>query len=308
MANPVKDPLTGAETTGHVWDETLQEFNNPLPTWWIWTFYGTIIFALIYWIVYPSWPIADSYTKGIGSIDYKNAQGQETTRHWNMRSLLAKDMQESESALKQKEYLTKVSAASYEQIAQDPDMSAFVRSYGKGVFGDNCAACHQTGANGVVGLFPNLVDDDWLWGGKAEQVEQTILHGRLGYMPPYKETLSDAQADDTAQYVMSLSGLEHNADAAKRGEVIFKGETGGCYYCHTTEGKGLTSQGSANLTDKVWTIANIPAATDAAAQTKAIKNVILNGVQRQMPAFGQRLDATEIKVLVAYLGQMSASK
>lgn len=129
---------------------------------------------------------ADSYTKGIGSIDYKNAQGQETTRHWNMRSLLAKDMQESESALKQKEYLTKVSAASYEQIAQDPDMSAFVRSYGKGVFGDNCAACHQTGANGVVGLFPNLVDDDWLWGGKAEQVEQTILHGRLGYMPLIK--------------------------------------------------------------------------------------------------------------------------
>ena len=308
MANPVKDPLTGAETTGHVWDETLQEFNNPLPTWWIWTFYGTIIFAIVYWIVYPSWPIASDYTKGIGSVDYKNAQGQETSRHWNMRSLLAKDMQESDSALAQKEYLTKVSAASYEQIAQDQDMSAFVRSYGKGVFGDNCAACHQTGANGVVGLFPNLIDDDWLWGGKAEQIEQTILHGRLGYMPPYKETLSDAQADDTAQYVMSMSGLEHNAEAAKRGEVIFKGETGGCYYCHTSEGKGLASQGSANLTDKVWTIANIPANQDPAEQSKLIKNVILNGVQRQMPAFGQRLDATEIKVLVAYLGQISATK
>lgn len=308
MANPVKDPLTGAETTGHVWDETLQEFNNPLPTWWLWTFYGTLLFALVYWVIYPSWPIADSYLKGIGTLEYKDAKGQETSHHWNMRSLLVKDMQEGESALKQKEYLSKVSAASYEQIAQDPDMSAFVRSYGKGVFGDNCAACHQTGANGVVGLFPNLVDDDWLWGGKAEQIEQTIRQGRLGFMPAFKETLTDAQADEVANYVLSMSGLPHNAEAAKQGEVIFSGETGGRYYCHTTEGKGLASQGSANLTDKVWTIANIPAMADQAEQVKAIKNVILNGVQRQMPVFGHRLDDTEIKVLVAYLGQMSASK
>ncbi|WP_020559955.1 cytochrome-c oxidase, cbb3-type subunit III [Thiofilum flexile] len=307
MAKPVKDPLTGAETTGHVWDETLQEFNNPLPTWWIWTFYGTIIFALVYWIIYPSWPIASSYTKGIGTIEYKNAQGQEVTRPWNMRSLFVKDMQESESALKQKEYLAKVSAASYEQIAQDNNMTAFVRSYGKGVFGDNCAACHQTGANGVVGLFPNLVDDDWLWGGKTEQIEETIRQGRLGFMPAFKETLNDEQTTDVAEYVLSLSGLEHNAEAAKKGEVIFNGQTGGCYYCHTTEGKGLYSQGSANLTDKVWTIANVPAAADTEAKLKAVKSVVLNGVNRQMPSFNHRLDDTEIKVLVAYLREMSAT-
>lgn len=308
MANPVKDPLTGAETTGHVWDETLQEFNNPLPTWWVWTFYGTLLFALTYWVIYPSWPIASSYLKGIGSIEYKDAQGQDVSRHWNMRSLLAKEMQESPEALKQKEYLGKVAAASYEQIAQDGDMSAFVRSYGKGVFGDNCAACHQTGGQGVVGLFPNLVDDDWLWGGKPEQIEQTIRYGRLGFMPAYKETLNDEQATDVAQYVMSLSGTEHNADAAKRGEVIFKGETGGCYYCHTSEGKGMYSQGSANLTDKVWTIANLPAAADEAAKVQALKSVILNGVNRQMPVFNHRLDDQNIKVLVAYLRQMSAAK
>ena len=83
MANPVKDPLTGAETTGHVWDETLQEFNNPLPTWWLWTFYATIIFAIVYWVVYPSWPIASSYTKGLGSLSFKNDKGEEVQTHWN---------------------------------------------------------------------------------------------------------------------------------------------------------------------------------------------------------------------------------
>lgn len=307
MANPVKDPLTGAETTGHVWDDTLQEFNNPLPRWWLWTFYATIIFAIVYWIMYPSWPIGKDFLKGVGNtITYQTDAGEEKTTHWNMRALLAHDMQNGEEALKQQEYLKKVGAASYDQIAQDADMSAFVRSYGNGIFGDYCAACHQSGGQGVVGLFPNLVDDDWLWGGKAENIQATVMHGRLGYMPAYKNTFNKEQLDQVANYVLSLSGETADAAQAAKGEQLFNGEAGGCYYCHTSEGTGMHAQGAANLTDKIWTIANLPAATTPEAKLEAVKSVIHNGVQRQMPAFGERLSDTEVKVLVAYLQQMSA--
>jgi cytochrome c oxidase cbb3-type subunit 3 len=302
--------LTGAETTGHVWDETLQEFNNPLPRWWLWAFYGTILFALTYWIMYPSWPIGKTFLKGMGNdITYKTKAGEEKSTHWNMRALLAHDMQNSESAKKQEEYLSKVGAASYEQIAKDEDMSSFVRSYGVGMFGDNCAACHQSGAQGVVGQYPNLVDDDWLWGGDTKTIETTIRGGRLGYMPAFKETLDDTQLTQVANYVLSLSGGSADKAAAVEGQKIFQGETGGCYYCHTKAGTGMHAQGSANLTDKIWTIANVSAAETPEAKVAAIKAVISNGVHRQMPVFGaqgRNLSDTEIKVLVAYLKQMSA--
>lgn len=311
MATPVKDPLTGAETTGHVWDDTLQEFNNPLPRWWLWTFYGTIIFAIVYWIMYPSFPFGKSYFKGIGnSISYKTDAGEEKITHWNMRALLAHDLQNGEAAMKQKEYLDKVGAASYEQIASDPDMSAFVLAYGKGVFGDNCAACHQSGGQGVVGQYPNLVDDDWLWGGDTKTIEATIRGGRLGYMPAFAKSLDDAQLTQVANYVLSLSGEPADKVAAAEGQKIFQGETGGCYMCHTKEGKGMYAQGAANLTDKIWTIANVAQAETAEAKVEAVKAVVRNGVKRQMPVFGaegRNLSDTEIKVLVAYLKQMSSA-
>ncbi|MEZ5448570.1 MAG: cbb3-type cytochrome c oxidase N-terminal domain-containing protein [Thiolinea sp.] len=228
MAKPVKDPLTGAETTGHVWDDDLQEFNNPLPRWWVWTFYATIVFAVVYWIIYPSWPVGSTYLKGMGNnITYKTDAGEEKTTHWNMRALLQNQMQTGEQALKQQDYLNKVAAAPYDQISQDPDMAAFVRSYGKGIFGDYCAACHQAGGQGVPGLFPNLVDDAWLWGSSPDQIEHTIVYGRNGYMPPFRETLNNEQLDQVANYVLTLSGLEADAAAAAKGEQIFNGETGG---------------------------------------------------------------------------------
>ncbi|UOG91322.1 MAG: cytochrome-c oxidase, cbb3-type subunit III [Candidatus Thiothrix sulfatifontis] len=310
MATPVKDPLTGAETTGHVWDDSLQEFNNPLPRWWLWTFYGTIIFTIVYWIMYPSWPIGKTYLKGIGNdITYKTDAGEEKTTHWNMRALLAHDMQNGTEAIKQQEYLAKVGAASYQQIAQDPDMSSFVRSYGVGMFGDNCAACHQSGGQGVVGMYPNLVDDDWLWGGDTTTIENTLRYGRMGYMPAYSKTFDETQLNQVANYVLTLSGEPAvDVTAAAEGEKIFQGNTGGCYMCHTKEGKGMHAQGSANLTDKVWTIANVPAAETPEAKLQAIKTLVHNGVKRQMPVFGKdgrNLSDTEIKVLVAYLQQMS---
>jgi cytochrome c oxidase cbb3-type subunit 3 len=307
MANPVKDPLTGAETTGHVWDETLQEFNNPLPRWWLWTFYGTIIFALVYWFMYPSFPFAKSYLKGFNTISYKTDAGEEKTTHWNMRALLAHDTQNSEEVAHQKAYLEKVNQTSFDQIASDPDMSEFVRSYGKGIFGDYCAACHQAGGQGVIGKYPNLVDDDWLWGGDVKSITNTIRNGHLGYMPAFKDTLDNDQLTQVANYVLSLSGEPNNASSAAEGQKIFQGETGGCYYCHGKDGKGLTSQGSANLTDKVWTLANVPASATPEEKLNSVRNVVAYGVNRRMPAWNTRLSDTEIKVLAAYLKQMSSS-
>lgn len=303
---PIKDPLTGAETTGHVWDDTLQEFNNPLPRWWLYAFYGTIIFSIGYWILYPAWPFASSFTKGFNTVTYQTAEGQEKTTHWSMRALFAKDMQEGEFAVKQRQYLEKVAATPYDQIAQDPDMSAFVRSYGASVFNDNCAACHQAGGKGVLGKYPSLADNDWLWGGTADAVQHTITYGRNGFMPAFKETFNEEQLTQVSNYVLSLSGLPADADAAAKGERIFNTETGGCYYCHTKAGKGLQSQGAANLTDKVWTIATIDANAKPEDNLAKIKAVISNGVQRQMPVFGQRLNETEIKVLTNYVQQLSA--
>lgn len=302
-----KDPITGVETTGHVWDDNLMEFNNPLPTWWLWAFYASFVFAIVYWFMYPSWPTAlvkGGYLTGLSTVTFQNNDGTEVTTGWNTRAQLAYELQNDENELKRNKYVQEIAATSYENIAKDADKVAFINSYGKGIFGDYCAACHQTGANGVVGLYPNLIDDDWLWGGDTKAIESTIRHGRNGYMPAFKNTFNDEQLTDVSNYVLSLSGVEHNAASAAKGAEIFKGETGGCYYCHTKAGKGLVSQGSANLTDKIWTVANVPAADN---KLDSVKHVISNGVKRQMPAWGSRLSDDEIKVLVAYLRQKAAN-
>lgn len=289
------------QTTGHAWDGDLQEFNNPLPRWWLWSFYATVVFAVIYWIWYPAWPIADSFTKGIGSVTFER-NGEEVTMHWNTRAELVEEMQRGSETLKQQAYLKKVAAASYDEIINDPDMMAFTRSLGKVLFADNCAACHGVGGMPAqIGQYPNLIDDAWLWGGEFEQIQQTIVAGRNGFMPAFGEVLDDAQIDQLAHYVLSLSG--GNADAAKvaAGRDLFQGQEGGCHYCHTASGKGLESQGAANLTDAIWTVADVPGAADERARIDEVKRVIANGVQRQMPGWSGRLDATQIKLLSIYV-------
>jgi cytochrome c oxidase cbb3-type subunit 3 len=305
MSKVYKDPITGVETTGHVWDDTLMEFNNPLPMWWIWTFYATVIFAIVYWVIYPSWPsgLAEKgYFIGTSEITYKNDANKEVTTHWNTRALLAHEMQNDENELKRKKYLKEVAAMSYDDIAKDSDKSSFVRSYGKGIFGDYCAACHQTGGQGVIGHYPNLVDDAWLWGGSAAEIQTTISNGRKGNMPSFAKTLSDTEITNVANFVLSLSGTEHDVASAKEGKLIFNGK-GGCMACHTPAGTGLAALGSANLTDKIWTQADVPHAKDKVA---VISAVVKSGIQREMPAWKTRLSEDEIKVLVAYVKLLSA--
>ena len=289
------------QTTGHAWDGDLQEFNNPLPRWWLWSFYATVVFAVIYWVWYPAWPIADSFTKGIGSVTFER-NGEEVTTHWNTRAELIEEMQRGSETLKQQAYLEKVAAASYDEIVNDADMMAFTRSLGKVLFADNCAACHGVGGMPAqIGQYPNLIDDAWLWGGGFEQVQQTIVEGRNGFMPAFGEVLDNEQVDQLAHYVLSLSGGDVDADKAAAGMALFQGQEGGCHYCHTASGKGLESQGAANLTDAIWTVADVPGAADNASRIDAVKDVIATGVQRQMPGWSDRLDETQIKLLSIYV-------
>jgi len=309
MAEQQQTHGNAVQTTGHAWDGDLQEFNNPLPSWWLWTFYATIVFALVYWLMYPAWPIGKSFTKGINTITFEQ-NGEQVTTHWNTRALLIKEMQTGEEALKQQDYLKKVGAASYEEIQNDPDMMGFVNSMAKGLFGDNCAACHGVGGTPtMIGQYPNLGDDAWLWGGDIAAIQATITDGRMGYMPGFAATFSDEQLDQVTAYVLSLSGVVQGEPAqVAAGQKIFQGETGGCYYCHTKAGTGMASVGSANLTDAIWTVADVPGAASDAEKSARVRSVIKNGVQRQMPAWEGRLSAAEIKLLTVYVHSLGGGK
>jgi len=294
------------QTTGHAWDGDLQEFNNPLPTWWLWGFYATVVFAVIYWVFFPTFPVGKSYTKGVmNNITYKNAAGKENTTHWNTRSLLMKDLQDAREM--QKPYIEKISKADYAQISKDKDQSAFAYSTAKVLFADNCAACHQTGGAGVVGLYPNLADDAWLWGGSYQNIEATIRHGRKGNMPGFKASLSAQQIDSVAEYVLSLSGTKVNAATAAKGKEVFEG-AGGCFACHTQAGTGQIAMGAANLTDKVWTIADVQGAKTLADKKAVVKAIVSKGVSRDMPAWQDRLSDADIKMLTYYVHQIGGGK
>jgi len=308
--NQTKSKTGGAvQTTGHAWDGDIQEFNNPLPSWWLWSFYATVVFAIVYWVFFPAWPVAGSFTKGVmNTITFEDKEGNEKTMHWNTRALLIKDMQEGKAAVLSREYLDKVAATSYLQILGDPEMMAFTRSMAKGIFGDNCAACHGVGGAGVIGLFPNLADDDWLWGGSVEDIETTITDGHFGFMPAFREALSETQIDDTASYVLSLSGQTVDAAASARGKTIFQTNEGGCYYCHTPDATGLKSQGAANLTDQIWTIVDVNGAADPEAKRVLVKQVISDGVERRMPHWSDRLSPAQIKLLTVYTHELGGGQ
>lgn len=305
MADSVQNQ--GVQTTGHVWDETLQEWNNPLPVWWTYSFYATIVFALVYWTFYPSWPFGKSFLPGMAQITYTNAQGQEESWHWNTRAKLLKETQEA--SVQQKPYYAKLMNTPFEQIGKDPELSSFVVSAGKVAFSDNCAACHQAGGAGKVGLFPNLADDDWIYGGSHEKIQETLVKGRRGYMPPFAEALDATQIDALANYVLSLSGGQVDATKAATGKDLFHSHAAACFYCHGDNAKGRQDIGSANLTDKVWLWADVPGAADSAGKLAAVKKVISGGLAKGvMPSWEGRLTLEQIKLLTVYVHELGGGK
>jgi cytochrome c oxidase cbb3-type subunit III len=294
-------------TTGHAWDGDLQEYNNPLPAWWVYTFYATVIFAIVYWTIYPSWPFGKGWIGGMSNITYVNSAGETKTHSWNTRALLLADLNQAATA--QKPYFDKVAAMSYEQIAKDPDMNGFILSAGKALFADNCAPCHQAGGQGKVGFFPNLTDDDWLYGGAFDKIHETLTGGRRGYMPAFGEVLAGEQIDQLANYVAKQSGIGHDAAKATAGDALFHSETAACYYCHGTDAKGRKDIGAPNLTDNIWLWADVTAAEGAEGKVAAIRGVVTNGLNKGvMPAWAGRLSPEQIKVLTVYVHELGGGQ
>jgi len=283
------DAVSGATTTGYSWDD-IEELNNPLPRWWLWTFYLTIVWAIAYCIAYPAWPLVSSYTKG--------ALG------WHSRDAVEVDL----AALKdQRSGMTaQLAARSLEEIRQDPELFAFARAQGKAAFGDNCAPCHGAGGGGAKG-YPNLNDDDWLWGGSLDQIQQTIQfgarstndQGHSGSMPAFGRDgmLKREEISQVASYVRSLSGLEteKGIDLAA-GAKIFADN---CAACHGDRGQGMMEMGAPNLTDKIWLYGS-----DKATIVEGLNN----GRGGVMPPWHGRLDDTTIKALTLYVHSLGGGQ
>jgi cytochrome c oxidase cbb3-type subunit 3 len=284
------DTVSGVETTGHEWDG-IKELNTPLPRWWLWVFYGCILWSIVYWVLFPTWPLVSDYTKGVlGYSQRASVAASVDQMHANQAPL--------------NEAIEKASLA---EIKSKPELLNFALAGGKAAFADNCAACHGRGAQGSSG-FPNLNDDKWLWGGTLDQIQQTITYGvrsgndnaHVSQMPSFgrDNILTPEQIDDAAEYVLSLSKLPHDAAAAERGNAVFHGD-GGCATCHGEEGKGNQEVGAPNLTDNNWLYGGTKA---------AIKHQIETGHGGVMPAWVGRLDPATIKKLAIYVHSLGGGQ
>jgi cytochrome c oxidase cbb3-type subunit 3 len=276
------DPLTGTATTGHDWDG-IHELNTPLPRWWLWSFYLTIVWAIGYWVVYPAWPLLTNSTEGVLG--------------WHARSAVVSDLQELK--LLRGPMMDRLTNASVVDIVSDPQLLDFARAQGRVAFADNCAPCHGAGGGGTKG-YPNLNDDDWLWGGKLAEIENTVRHGARsgdpkdheGNMPAFGRDgmLKANEISAAADFVRSLSALpvEKDADLAL-GKKVFADN---CVTCHGPEGKGNRELGAPNLTDKIWLYGS-----DKATIVQGLQN----GRGGTMPAWQGRLSEPTIKALTVYV-------
>ncbi len=270
------------ETTGHSWDG-IEEYNNPLPRWWLWTFYLTIFWGLIYTILYPAWPLVDRATQGL----------------WggNPRIDVVAEIERFDAA--NAEIEAKLVAADLTAISTDPELLGYATNAGGAVFKTWCAQCHGSGAAGAKG-YPNLIDNDWLWGGTIEDIHLTVQHGirntedadaRYSEMPKFgaDELLEPAQIDQVVQYVLQISGQDHDAALAAEGATVFADN---CSACHMEDGSGDRTQGAPNLTDAIWLYGG-----DAAALTETVTNARF-GV---MPAWSGRLSEADIRAVATWV-------
>jgi len=283
------DSVTGTATTGHQWDG-IKELNTPLPRWWVITFYLTIIWAIGYWVVYPAWPLLTSNTRGV--------------LNYSSRADVAVELANLDKIRGEK--MTALASASLADIEKDPALLALARARGKTVFGDNCAPCHGSGAAGAKG-YPNLNDDDWLWGGSLDQIMQTIRYGvrsgnakaHEGQMLAFGKdgVLKPDQIVTVANYVRSLSGLstQPGYDAAA-GVKIFAEN---CAACHGDNGKGNLELGAPDLTDKIWLYGSDEA---------TLIDTIANGRSGVMPAWEGRLDPVTLKAMAVYVHSLGGGK
>lgn len=284
-----KDSLSGVDTTGHEWDG-IQELNNPLPKWWLYVFYVTVAFSVVYWVLYPAIPLGKTYTAGILG--------------YSQRETVVSDLAKARDA--QGVFRSKIEKSSFDQILADQDLLAFATAGGRSAFADNCAACHAAGGAGAKG-YPTLADDDWLWGGKADDIHTTLLHGirstndentRISEMPKFgaDQLLTRPQIDDTAEYVLSLSGRETDKAAAGRGAAVFAEN---CASCHGEKGEGMREVGAPRLNDNIWLYGG---------DKKTVVETITYARAGVMPAWSSRLDPVTIKQLAVYVHSLGGGE
>ena len=275
------DKLSGIETTGHEWDG-IKELNNPLPRWWLWTFYGCIVFALGYTVVFPAWPMLSSATTGL--LGYSS------------RADLDADLAAAKAA--QGDMLEAVTTTPVADILKDDGLARFARAGGQSLYKVYCSQCHGTGATGSAG-YPNLNDDEWVWGGTIEQIYATITHGarsptdadtHYNIMPNFGADgiLGAEDIDRVAKQVAALSGIE-GGEASPEGKQLF---TDNCASCHGDDGAGLVDVGGPSLNDQIWLYGGT---------LEAIRAQISQPRHGVMPAWGVRLGDTAVKQLAVYV-------
>lgn len=286
---PRIDDATGTATVGHEWDG-IEELDTPMPRWWLWTFYATIIFSIGYIIVYPAIPLIHGATAGVW--------------HWTSRGEFDKEMVTANTA--RATMLSALAATPITALPANPTLMRQAEEGGRAAFRVNCVQCHGSGAAGSKG-YPNLNDDDWLWGGDLATLEQTIAHGvrqpgddatRQSQMPAFGRDgiLTPAQVQDVVSYVRNLSHQEGVTASAQRGAALFQAN---CAVCHGADGKGNRTLGAPNLTDGIWLYGG-----DRATLTETVTNARA-GV---MPAWAGKLDPVTIKMLAAYVHSLGGGE
>lgn len=291
MSTDKKTKPGEVETTGHSWDG-IEEFNNPLPRWWLYSFYACILYALVYTIAYPAWPLLKSATPGLLGFSTRANVEAEIEKFDAMNAPVE----------------TKLVATEITEITSDPELVNYTRNAGAAVFQTWCAQCHGSGAAGVKSLgYPNLLDDDWLWGGTMEDIHLTVSHGirneddadaRYSEMPAFgrDEILLDEEIAQVAQYVLKISGQDYDMASATEGETLFLDN---CSACHMEDGTGDRYQGAPNLTDAVWLYGG-----DAETLTESISGSRY-GV---MPSWTGRLSESDIRAVSTYVHQLGGGE
>ena len=284
------DAISGVETTGHEWDG-IKELNNPLPNWWRLIFYATVIWSIGYWIVYPAWPTISGYTTGVFG--------------YSSRGEVAERISEAEAA--KSGYLDRIRQASLEEIRSDEDLLNFALAGGRSAFAVNCSQCHGSGAQGFEG-YPNLNDDEWLWGGDIESIHYTITHGirntvdddaHYSEMPKFGTDgiLDNEQIASVAAYVRMLSGQEDaNVDLAAAGVELFAEQ---CAACHGEDGDGDVALGAPALNNAIWLYGG---------DRESVIETIARSRYGVMPAWGRILDDTTIKQLAVYVHSLGGGQ
>lgn len=288
MANIERDEVSGTHTTGHEWDG-IKELDTPLPRWWLWTFYATIAFSALWWVLFPSWPTLSDNWKGMIKT---------TARTELVDDLAARDAARAE-------WYAKFAAMPVTEIAQNNELLNFAMAGGKNIFADNCAPCHGSQGSGSTG-FPVLADDDWLWGGSLDEIEATIRHGirsahddtRVSEMPAFGAggLLDKAQIADVAEYVLSLSGAGEDKVAASRGQETFANE---CASCHGEAGDGMRDFGAPRLNDGIWLYGGT---------RQDVINQVTQPKHGVMPTWDARLDDVSVKQVAIYVHSLGGGE